>query len=322
MCGYTVREIPTDANATFNLELLQGAVGPHTAGLMLTTRSHARRVQKGHPARCRRRCTTPAACCITTARTTERILCKGEAGDMVSIVIHMNLHKLLHAARRRAARAAAPGGVNERFVAVPSRYRIGGTQQGRQLFPAHRKEKPQTIGPPVCSISVTPGVLLRAYIYAATCLGREGNAACRRVLHAQRQLHAGGIEETAVSTWPSQSDRAPTTRVHCHAQEAEKMKPASALWTSPSACSNKGYHAPTTYFPLLVPECFLIEPTEDLRPRKNSMVFNTSDGSDRARGAQHAGRGEGRSAHPAGQTPRRCQGGARTRSHLEASDIA
>ena len=23
-----------------------------------------------------------------------------------------------------------------------------------------------------------------------------------------------------------------------------------------------GYHAPTTYFPLLVPECFLVEPTE------------------------------------------------------------
>jgi glycine dehydrogenase subunit 2 len=23
-----------------------------------------------------------------------------------------------------------------------------------------------------------------------------------------------------------------------------------------------GYHAPTTYFPLLVPECLLIEPTE------------------------------------------------------------
>ena len=25
---------------------------------------------------------------------------------------------------------------------------------------------------------------------------------------------------------------------------------------------DKGFHAPTTYFPLLVPECFLIEPTE------------------------------------------------------------
>ena len=25
---------------------------------------------------------------------------------------------------------------------------------------------------------------------------------------------------------------------------------------------DKGFHAPTTYFPLLVPECLLIEPTE------------------------------------------------------------
>ena len=28
------------------------------------------------------------------------------------------------------------------------------------------------------------------------------------------------------------------------------------------ALLDKGYHAPTTYFPLLVPECLLIEPTE------------------------------------------------------------
>ena len=33
-------------------------------------------------------------------------------------------------------------------------------------------------------------------------------------------------------------------------------------WTLPSACSTIGFHAPTTYFPLLVPECLLIEPTE------------------------------------------------------------
>jgi glycine dehydrogenase subunit 2 len=28
------------------------------------------------------------------------------------------------------------------------------------------------------------------------------------------------------------------------------------------ALLDKGYHAPTTYFPLLIPECLLIEPTE------------------------------------------------------------
>ena len=29
-----------------------------------------------------------------------------------------------------------------------------------------------------------------------------------------------------------------------------------------------GYHAPTTYFPLLVPECLLIEPTETETPEE------------------------------------------------------
>ena len=39
MCGYTVREIPTDANGNVDLEALRAAVGPHTAGLMLTNPS-------------------------------------------------------------------------------------------------------------------------------------------------------------------------------------------------------------------------------------------------------------------------------------------
>ena len=29
-----------------------------------------------------------------------------------------------------------------------------------------------------------------------------------------------------------------------------------------------GYHAPTTYFPLLIPECLLIEPTETESPEE------------------------------------------------------
>ena len=33
-------------------------------------------------------------------------------------------------------------------------------------------------------------------------------------------------------------------------------------WTWPSACSDHGYHPPTVYFPLLVDEALLVEPTE------------------------------------------------------------
>ncbi|MDP1636329.1 MAG: aminotransferase class V-fold PLP-dependent enzyme, partial [Gallionellaceae bacterium] len=39
MCGYTVKEIPTDANGDVDLEALRAAVGPQTAGLMLTNPS-------------------------------------------------------------------------------------------------------------------------------------------------------------------------------------------------------------------------------------------------------------------------------------------
>jgi len=39
MCGYTVREIPTDAEGDVDVEALRAAVGPHTAGIMLTNPS-------------------------------------------------------------------------------------------------------------------------------------------------------------------------------------------------------------------------------------------------------------------------------------------
>src|SRR4030067_388931 len=39
MCGYTARESPTDANGDIDIAALKAAVGPHTAGLMLTNPS-------------------------------------------------------------------------------------------------------------------------------------------------------------------------------------------------------------------------------------------------------------------------------------------
>jgi len=68
MCGYTVKEIPTDADGDVDLEALKAAVGPHTAGIMLTNPStlgvFERRIKEIAGS-----CTMPAACCTTTAPT-------------------------------------------------------------------------------------------------------------------------------------------------------------------------------------------------------------------------------------------------------------
>ena len=46
------------------------------------------------------------------------------------------------------------------------------------------------------------------------------------------------------------------------APEPGRANEASAPWTSASGCSTYGFHAPTVYFPLIVPEALMIEPTE------------------------------------------------------------
>ena len=68
MCGYTVRELPVDADGDIDVEALEAAVGPQTAGLMMTNPSTCgvfeRRVED-----IARIVTPPADCCTTTART-------------------------------------------------------------------------------------------------------------------------------------------------------------------------------------------------------------------------------------------------------------
>src|SRR3990172_9342583 len=92
MCGYTVREIPTDANGDVEIEALKAAVGPHTAGLMLTNPSTLGVFERK---------ITEIAKIVHEAggllyydgANLNAILGRVKPGDMGFDVIHMNLHK-------------------------------------------------------------------------------------------------------------------------------------------------------------------------------------------------------------------------------------
>jgi len=142
-----------------------------------------------------------------------------------------------------------------KIVAVPASTG-GGAQQGRQLLPAHRERQTQTIGRLSAHLG-NAGVLLRAYIYARL-LGREGmqRVAEFSTLNANymlAELKKRGFDLASPSV-------APRTSSLSHSRSS-RTKPASAPWTSPSACSTR-VTTPRPPIPLLVPECFLIEPTE------------------------------------------------------------
>ena len=119
MCGYTVKEIPTDANGDVDLEALRAAVGPQTAGLMLTNPSTLGVFEKQHPGdpEDRARRGRPA---VLRRRQPERHPRQGQARRHgLRRDPHEPAQDLLHAARRRRA-GRGPGGRGEAPAAVPA----------------------------------------------------------------------------------------------------------------------------------------------------------------------------------------------------------
>ncbi len=254
MCGYRAREIPTDAEGDVDLDALKAAVGPHTAGLMLTNPSTLGVFE--------RRITDIAAVVHEAGgllyydgANLNAILGKVRPGDMGFDVIHLNLHKTFSTPHGGGGPGAGPVGVGERllpYLPVPVVAREGDTY--RLLGEA---DCPHTMGR-LATFAGNVGVLLRAYVYARL-LGRAGmqRVAEFSTLNANymmARLRDKGFD-LAFPERRATHEFIVTLKRQARELDVTAMDFAKRLL-------DHGFHAPTTYFPLLVPECFLIEPTE------------------------------------------------------------
>jgi glycine dehydrogenase subunit 2 len=254
MCGYVAREIPTDADGNVDLEALRAAVGPQTAGLMLTNPStlgvfeHAILEIEAivHGA---------GGLLYYDGANLNAILGKVKPGDMGFDVIHMNLHKTFSTPHGGGGPGAGPVGVGERlqpFLPLPM-VEIDG-EHYRLLGEADR---PQSIGRLGANLG-NAGVLLRAYVYArmlgADGMRRVGEFATLNANYLMTELAKAGFEPAFPRRRAS----------HEFVVTLKKLKDETGVTAMDFAkrLLDKGCHAPTTYFPLLVPECLLIEPTE------------------------------------------------------------
>ncbi len=255
MCGYTVREIPVDADGDVDTELLRAAVGPQTAGIMLTNPSTLGVFEKDiqevakivHAA---------GGLLYYDGANLNAILGKVKPGVMGFDVIHMNLHKTFSTPHGGGGPGAGPVGVSERllpFLPVPM---VAQNADGTYRW-LTEKDCPQSIGR-LSAFMGNAGVLLRAYVYARL-LGREGmhrvaEFATLNANYMMARLRQAGFQ-------PAYPQRRAT---HEFILTLKKLKDETGVSAMDAAkrLLDKGFHAPTTYFPLLVPECFLIEPTE------------------------------------------------------------
>ncbi|HWJ06307.1 MAG TPA: aminomethyl-transferring glycine dehydrogenase subunit GcvPB [Steroidobacteraceae bacterium] len=254
MCGCTVREIPTLANGDIDIEALKGVVGPKTAGIMLTNPSTIG-VFERNILEVARIVHEAGGLLYYDGANLNAILGKVRPGDMGFDVIHMNLHKTFSTPHGGGGPGSGAVGVSERllpFMPVPL---VG--KQGDRYRWLDEKDLPQTIGR-LSNFMGNTGVLLRAYIYMRM-LGREGmqrvsEFATLNANYLMARLREAGFE-LAYPERRASHEFIVTLRKEAREWETNAMDFAKRLL-------DFGFHAPTTYFPLLVPECLLIEPTE------------------------------------------------------------
>ncbi|MED5420685.1 MAG: aminomethyl-transferring glycine dehydrogenase subunit GcvPB [Pseudomonadota bacterium] len=258
MCGCKVTEIPTGADGDVDIEALKDAVGPNTAGIMLTNPStlgvFERRIldieKIVHDA---------GGLLYYDGANLNAILGKVRPGDMGFDVIHLNLHKTFSTPHGGGGPGSGAVGVGERlkpFMPVPV---VGKSERNGQDFYHWLTELdlPQSIGR-LSGFMGNAGVLLRAYVYMRL-VGRDGmkrisEYATLNANYLEKRLEEAGFE----LAFPSR--RASHEFIVSLKNEAKELHVNAMDFAK--ALLDKGFHAPTTYFPLLVPECLLIEPTE------------------------------------------------------------
>jgi len=254
MCGFIVKEIPCDANGDVDIDALQAAVSPATAGIMLTNPSTLG-VFERKIVQIARIVHEAGGLLYYDGANLNAILGKVRPGDMGFDVIHMNLHKTFSTPHGGGGPGSGAVGVSARlkpFLPLP----IVGKEGSRYRWLTER-DLPQSIGR-LSGFMGNAGVNLRAYIYMRL-LGREGMVrvaefAALNANYLMKRLQDLGFE----AAYP---ERRASHEFIITLKQENKAYHVSAMDVA-KRLLDYGFHAPTTYFPLLVPECLLIEPTE------------------------------------------------------------
>jgi len=258
MCGCVAREVAVGADGDVDLDALRAAVGPQTAGIMLTNPStlgiFERRIvevaQIVHAA---------GGLLYYDGANLNAILGKVRPGDMGFDVIHMNLHKTFSTPHGGGGPGAGAVGVGPRLVPFLPQPLVGRSAESAQ--PRYHwlgaQELPQSIGR-LAGFMGNAGVLLRAYVYMRM-LGRAGMSRVGEYATLNSNYLLVRLQQAGfTAAYPQR--RASHEFILTLKPQLQQLG-ISAMDVA-KRLLDFGFHAPTTYFPLLVPECLLIEPTE------------------------------------------------------------
>src|SRR6476661_2080792 len=249
MAGYELTPVKTDGRGNIDVEDLRGKVDEHTAGLMLTNPSTLGLFDENieeirdifHGA---------GALMYYDGANLNAVCGISRPGDMGFDVVHINLHKTFSQPHGGGGPGGGPIAVRdilEPYLPVPVVVRDGATYRLEY-------DRPKTIGK-VRAFSGPFGVFVRSYAFI-----RSYGPALKEMSEVA-VLNANYMLARLKDTYDLPYERLCMHEFVLSARTLKREHGVSALDVA-KRLMDYGFHPPTIYFPLVVPEALMIEPTE------------------------------------------------------------
>lgn len=250
MAGFTVVNVPSAEDGCVDIEKLKEAVGEDTAGLMLTNPNTVGLFDKNilqiteivHAA---------GGLAYYDGANLNAVMGIARPGDMGFDVVHINLHKTFSTPHGGGGPGSGPVGCKKLLEPYLPSPRVA--QSGGQLDFAEKNQ--ESIGR-VKQFYGNFLVVVRAFTYLIT-LGKQGipEAAQNAVLNANYMMHLLSAEYEMAF---------PDGCMHEFVMSLEKLKKETGISAMDIAKGllDYGIHPPTMYFPMIVHEALMVEPTE------------------------------------------------------------
>jgi glycine dehydrogenase subunit 2 len=253
MAGLEVVEVPSDARGNIDLLRLRASLDGRVAGLMLTNPNTLGLFEE-NLLEVTRLVHDAGGLVYGDGANFNAILGVAKPGRMGIDVMHFNLHKTFSTPHGGGGPGSGVVGVVERladYLPGPVVERTGASANARYQWRIPRK----SIGR-VKSFQGNFGVLVRAYTYIRM-HGPEG----LRAVAENAVLNANYLQARLKDVYPvPYGDR--TCMHEFVAQGKLAGAPDIRALDVSKRLIDHGFHPPTNYFPLIVPEALMIEPTE------------------------------------------------------------
>ena len=249
MAGYELTPVKTDARGNIDLDDLRTKVDEHTAGLMLTNPSTLGLFDENieeirdifHGA---------GALMYYDGANLNAVCGISRPGDMGFDVVHINLHKTFSQPHGGGGPGGGPIVVREQlapFLPVPVVVQDGGMYRLEY-------DRPKSIGK-VRGFTGPFGVFVRSYAFM-----RAWGPALREMSEIA-VLNANYLLARLRDVYDLPYDRLCMHEFVLSARTLKRDHGVTALDVA-KRLMDFGFHPPTIYFPLVVPEALMIEPTE------------------------------------------------------------